>query len=47
MNKPIPYEGRETEEWWWGGKSNQYQHIQEHNPDDEVVEFNEFNELQQ
>ena len=46
MGNPIPYEGRETEEWWWGGKSNKYQHIQEHNPDDEVVEFNEFNELQ-
>lgn len=47
MGNRIPYEGRETEEWWWGGKSNQYQHIKEHNTDDEVVEFNELNELQQ
>ena len=37
MGNPIHYVGRETEEWWWGGKSNQYQHIKEHNTDDEVV----------
>ena len=35
------YEGREAEEWWWGGKSNRYDHVKEHSTDDEVVEFNE------
>lgn len=34
-----PYEGRETYEWRWGGKTSPFQHHdKEYNPDDEIVE---------
>lgn len=32
------YEGRETYEWWWGGKTTPFQrHDKEFNPDDEEL----------
>lgn len=38
---------RSGEEWWFGGNSSRYDHVKERNTDDEVVEFNELNELEQ
>ncbi len=36
MKQKTPYEGRETEKWWWGSKSHPTQHHdKEYNPDDE------------
>ena len=37
-----PYEGRETEEWWWGGKSSRFDSkVYDRNPDDEELSYNE------
>lgn len=34
-----PYEGRETEEWWWGGKSSRFDsRVYDTNPDDEPLD---------
>lgn len=34
------YEGRETEEWWWGGKSSRFDsRVYDINPDDEPLEY--------
>lgn len=41
----IPYEGRETEEWWWGGKSHPTQRIIERNEDDERLDCSEFDRV--
>jgi len=36
------YEGRETEEWWWGGTSSRFDHRQfGRDPEDERVDYNE------
>lgn len=40
--KTIHYEGRETEEWWWGGKSSRFDsRIYDTNPDDEELNYEE------
>lgn len=40
--KVKPYEGRETEEWWWGGKSSRFDSkIYDTNQDDEELNYNE------
>ena len=37
------WEGPETEEWWWGGKSKVYDRIVERDPDDDnIYEPNNF-----
>lgn len=32
---------RETEEWWWGGKSHPTQRFREHNEDDEKLDYSD------
>lgn len=36
QKKPkIAWEGRETAEWWWGGKTHPTQRFNEHDPEDD------------
>ena len=39
----VIWEGRETEEWWWGGRDNRFNRINDKDPeDDNVYEPNEY-----
>lgn len=40
-NKEPKWEGRETFEWWWGGKPSPFDRFNINiNPDDEVPDYN-------